>query len=133
MNSVNLTGRLTKDIELRTSQSGNTFTSFTIAVRGFKDAQGNEQTNFIPCNAWNSRAEYLSRYSKKGDMLEITGSIQVRSYQTSQGENRTIIEVVVDSVSNLTPKPKDTISNPNSQVKVNGQGVDFTPDDDLPF
>jgi single-strand DNA-binding protein len=133
MNSVNLTGRLTKDIELRTSQSGNTFTSFTIAVRGFRDAQGNEQTNFIPCNAWNGKAEFLSKYSKKGDMLEITGSIQVRTYQTQQGENRTIIEVVVDSVSNLTPKPKETIPNPNSPVKVNGQGVDFTPDDDLPF
>ncbi len=133
MNSVNLTGRLTKDIELRTSQSGNTFASFTIAVRGFRDAQGNEQTNFIPCNAWNGKAEFLSKYSKKGDMLEITGSIQVRTYQTQQGENRTIIEVVVDSVSNLTPKPKDTIPNPNSQVKVNGQGVDFQPDDDLPF
>ncbi len=133
MNSVNLTGRLTKDIELRTSQGGNTFTSFTIAVRGFRDAQGNEQTNFIPCNAWNGKAEFLSKYSKKGDMLEITGSIQVRTYQTQQGENRTIIEVVVDSVSNLTPKPKDTIPNPNSSVKVNGQGVDFAPDDDLPF
>lgn len=143
MNSVNLTGRITKDVELKTTPSDNKVVSFILAVdRGYKDKDGNKLSDFVPCIAWNNQADFMSKYVKKGNLLEITGTIQVRNYTTSQNENRTLVEVVVDSLSNLTPKPKEENAgdklyvspNPNSPIKVNGKGVDLNNvDDDLPF
>ena len=143
MNNVSLVGRITKDPELRYTANGSPVTSFTIAV---DRAYAKDTTDFIPCVAWNQQAEFIGRYVKKGNLLGIIGNIQSRSYQTNQGETRVIIEVVLDSVRNLTPKPQEdnpqrnpqyqppTQPNPNSNVKVNGQPVDFVQTDDkLPF
>lgn len=108
MNNVSLTGRITREPELKTTPNGKNYVMFIIAVdRGYKDAQGNKFSDFIPCVAWNSQADFIGKYVKKGNLIEVTGQIQSRSYQNQQGENRVIIEVVLDSVSNLTPKPKE--------------------------
>ncbi len=140
MNNVNLTGRITKDPELRYTPTQKAYIMFTIAVdRGYKDAQGNKLSDFIPCVAWNSQAEFIGKYVKKGNRIEVTGTIQSRSYQNQQGENRNIIEVVLDSVSNLTPKPKEEAPAPQDPSTVNPQyqnqnPTTFTFDDkDLPF
>ncbi len=137
MNKVVLIGRITKDPELRYTQSGTAVVSFIIAVdRDYKDERSNTPTDFIPCNAWRSQAEFIGRYIKKGYLLALSGMIQTRSYQDNQGNNKVITEVVVDSVKNLTPKDNNqpqTKSNPNSNVKGNGQGQDFVKDEDLPF
>lgn len=143
MNNVNLTGRITKDPELRYTPNQKAYIMFTIAVdRGYKDAQGNKMSDFIPCVAWNSQAEFIGKYVKKGNLIEITGTIQSRSYQTQQGDNRSIIEVVLDSVSNLTPKPKEEVPAPQEpstfkpqyQTPQNQNPTTFTIDDkDLPF
>lgn len=137
MNKVVLIGRLTKEPEIKYTQSGVAVSSFVLAVdRDYKDDNGNNPTDFISCVAWRNQAEFIGNYIKKGYMVAISGSIQVRAFQTDKGENRVITEVIVDQVKNLTPKQDNqpqTKPNPKSSVKVNGQGVDFEKDDDLPF
>ena len=138
MNNVNLTGRITKDPELKTTPSGKNYLMFIIAVdRGYKDAQGNKQSDFIPCVAWNSQADFIGKYVKKGNLIEVTGQIQSRNYQTQSGENRVLIEVVLDSVSNLTPRPKEEVPAPQEPSKFNPQyetpQQNIIDDDGLPF
>ena len=136
MNNLCLTGRITKEPEIKTTQSGNKYLMFTLAVdRGFKDDKGNYITDFIPCVAWNNQAEFISKYVQKGNMIEITGSIQSRTYQTQSGENRTVIEAVLDNVRNLTPKPKEEIPAPQEPQKFNNKenDINIIDDNDLPF
>ena len=148
MNNVSLTGRITKDPELRYTPNQKAYIMFTIAVdRNYKDAQGNKLSDFIPCVAWGTQADFIGKYVKKGNLIEITGNVQSRSYQNQQGENRVIIEVVLDSVSNLTPKPKEEAPAPHEPSTFKPQyqtpqyqtpqyqnPTTFTVDDrDLPF
>ena len=81
INNVVLTGRLTKDIELRRTTSGKTCTSFTLAVNRNK-----QETDFINCVAWNDVAESLEKYTKKGSLIGIEGRIQTRSYDDKNGK-----------------------------------------------
>ena len=113
MNNASLTGRITRDPEINYTQNQIPFVIFTLAVdRDYKDKDGKIPVDFISCVAWNSQAEFISKYVKKGNLLELTGSIQTRSYQNQQGENRVITEVVLDTVKNMTPKPKEEIPAP---------------------
>ena len=108
MNNVSLTGRITKDPELKYTPNNNPYVMFTIAVsRNYKDKDGTTPSDFLMCVAWHSQAEFISKYVKKGNLLEITGSIQTRAYQNQQNETRVITEIILDSVSNLTPRPKE--------------------------
>ena len=105
MNKVLLTGRITKDPEIRYTQSGMANLMFTIAVdRQVKDAQGQRQADFISCVAWSQSADFMSRYVRKGNMLAITGRIQTRSYQGQDNPMHYVTEVVVESVENLSPR-----------------------------
>lgn len=90
INNVVLTGRLTKDIELRRTTSGKTCTSFTLAVNRNK-----QETDFINCVAWNQEAESLEKYTKKGSLIGIEGRIQTRSYDDKNGKKVYITEVLV--------------------------------------
>lgn len=138
MNSVNLIGRITKDPELK--QVGqNVCASFSVAVdRNYKDDNGTTPVDFINCIAWNTHANFLGKYVRKGDNISIVGRIQTRAYQTQSGETKTIVEVLVNEVSNLTPKPKA----PEKKSQQNQVDASYTPtsevipdidDDDLPF
>lgn len=81
MNRVCLMGRLTSDPELRQTASGISSCSFNIAVdRGFKDQNGERQTDFISCTAWRQTAEFICRYFSKGKMIGIEGVIRTRNY-----------------------------------------------------
>ena len=98
MNNVSLTGRITKDPELKYTPNNNAYVMFTIAVsRNYKDKDGNTPSDFLMCVAWHSQAEFISKYVKKGNLLEITGSIQTRAYQNQQNETRVITEIILDS------------------------------------
>lgn len=138
MNNVSLTGRITKDPEVFYTANNTAYTNFSLAVdRKYSNANGEKVTDFISCVAWNKQAEFIGKYVKKGNLLEITGSIQNDTYQTQTGENRTVARIHVDSVSNLTPKPKDEPTpqqfNPNysHQQPTNNNHNQFN--DDLPF
>jgi len=89
-------GRLTKDVELKTTSNQKTFCNFTLAVdRRFKDANGQRQADFINCVAWNQTAEFINKYFQKGSRIGVCGSIQTRSYEDEQ-QKHFITEVIVD-------------------------------------
>lgn len=121
LNKIFLMGRMTKDPELRYTQNNNSVASFTIAVdRAF----GDKKTDFVNCVAWRSRAEFVSKYFKKGSMAIISGSLQSRKWEDKHGQKRTEWEVIVDTIDFGEPK-KD----PSADVK-------FEPvadDGDIPF
>ncbi len=98
LNKVVLAGRLTSDPELKTTQSGISVTSFTVAVnRNYRPKDGGEQqADFINCTAWRQTAEFITKYFVKGSSICVTGSIQTRKWTDQNGQNRYSTEVVVD-------------------------------------
>ncbi len=100
MNKAILMGRLTKDPELRYTQSNTPVATFSIAIdRRFKNANGERETDFINCVAWRQQAEFLAKWFTKGRMIAVVGSIQTRRYVDKDGNNRTAVEVVADELS----------------------------------
>lgn len=106
MNKVLLTGRITKDPEIRYSQTGMASVRFTLAVDRAvsRDANGNRQADFVSCVAFRQSADFISRYVKKGNMLAIEGSITTGQFQDQQGQTRYTTDVVIDRVENLSPR-----------------------------
>lgn len=97
MNKVILSGRLTKDPELKATTNQVQFVNFTLAVdRRFKDANGQRQTDFINCVAWRQTATFINQYFRKGSKIAICGSISTRQYQDNQGQNRYVTEITVE-------------------------------------
>src|ERR1700730_15077090 len=98
-NRIILIGRLTRDPELRYVPSGAPVASFTLAVdRPFRDQQGNRETDFIDIVAWRKLAEQVSQYMYKGRMVAVEGRLQIRSYETQDGQKRKVAEVVADGI-----------------------------------
>lgn len=98
-NRIILIGRLTRDPELRYVPSGVPVASFTLAVdRPFRDQQGNRETDFIDIVAWRKLAEQVSQYMSKGRMVAVEGRLQIRSYETQEGQKRKVAEVVADGI-----------------------------------
>lgn len=99
LNRIIIQGRMTKDPELRNTQSGTSVASFTLAVdRDFKSQSGERETDFINCTAWKSVAEFVSRFFTRGRMAIVEGRLQARKYTDKDGNNRTAYEVVASSV-----------------------------------
>ena len=100
LNCAVLMGRLVADPDLRTTPSGVSVVSFRIAVERSFVKQGEErQADFIDIVAWRQTAEFVARYFHKGSMIAVQGSIQTRNYEDKQGNKRTAVEVVADTVS----------------------------------
>ena len=100
LNHITIMGRLTRDPEVRYTQSQVPVASFTVAVdRDFQSRDGGErQTDFINCVAWRQTAEFVNKYFHKGSMAVVSGRLQMRQYQDRDGNNRTAAEVVVDNI-----------------------------------
>ncbi len=99
MNKVILIGRLTKDPDLRYTQSGTAVASFTLAVnRRFANQNGEREADFINCVAWNKSAEFVANYFTKGQQMALEGRLQVRSYEGDDGKRRWVTEVVVEQM-----------------------------------
>ncbi len=100
LNHIVVMGRLTRDPELRTTQSGVNVASFTVAVdRDFGGRDGNErQTDFFDCSAWRSTGEFVNRYFRKGSMIIVSGRMQSRKWQDRDGNNRISWEISADNV-----------------------------------
>jgi len=99
MNQVILMGRLTRDPELRHTQSGIPVVGFTLAVdRRFSGKDEQRQADFIDCVAWRGTAEFVSKYFAKGRMCAVHGNLQLRDWQDKEGNKRRSAEVVVDNV-----------------------------------
>lgn len=98
-NVVVLIGRLVRDPELRHTPSGTAVCTFSIAVDRSAQKDREKQTDFIDIVAWRQTAEFISKYFAKGKLISLCGSIQTRTYQDKNGNNRKAFEVVADSVS----------------------------------
>jgi len=100
LNKVILMGRLTRDPELRYTQSNIPVASFTLAVDRNYRSKGDQQqtTDFIDIVAWRSTAEFVSKWFVKGRMMVVVGSLQIRSWQDKDGNNRRTAEVVAEEV-----------------------------------
>ena len=99
LNRIVLMGRLTRDPELRRTQSNLAVTSFTLAVdRDFKSQNGEKETDFIDIVAWRATAEFVSKYFTKGRMAVVEGRLQLRDWTDKNGNKRRSAEVVADSV-----------------------------------
>ena len=137
-NLVVLTGRLTADPELKTTPNGVPVTTFSIAVNRNYRAGEEQQTDFINIVAWRQRAEFITKYFKKGSMIGIEGSIQTRRYQDKNGNNRTAFEVVVNNAQFVESKRDGAAPAGNEPAAFsNADASDFAEiggmDDDLPF
>lgn len=139
-NLVVLTGRLTADPELKTTQSGISVTSFSVAVNRPYRTGEEQQTDFINVVAWRKTAEFIAKYFKKGNMIGVEGSIQTRKYTDKNGNNRTAFEVVVNNAQFVESKRDSAASQGGEQPASfsNAGADDFSDlsdvsDDDLPF
>ncbi|EAC5761125.1 single-stranded DNA-binding protein [Listeria monocytogenes] len=105
MNRVVLVGRLTKDPDLRYTPAGAAVATFTLAVnRPFKNAQGEQEADFIQCVVWRKPAENVANFLKKGSMAGVDGRIQTRNYEDNDGKRVFVTEVVAESVQFLDSK-----------------------------
>ena len=123
-NKVILGGRLTADPELRTTSTGVSVVSFTVAVNRRYVNKNNEdqpQADFIYCTAWRSTAEFISRYFRKASSICVVGSIQTRNWTDPQGQKRFSTDVVVDEAMFVDAKS----DRPTGQVADNAS---YTPD-----
>ena len=108
MNKVFLIGNLTRDPELRETPSGVAMCRFAIAVqRPYSSQEGERQADFFECTAWRGLGETISRYTKKGNKVAVSGSIQLRNYEDNQGVKRTAVDIIVQDCEFLTPKSSD--------------------------
>ena len=99
LNKIFIMGRLTKDPELRRTQSGTAVTSFTLAVdRDFKGQNGEKETDFVDVVCWRATAEFVSKYFTKGRMAVVEGRLQIRDWTDKEGNKRRSAEVVADNV-----------------------------------
>ena len=99
LNKIVLMGRLTRDPELRRTNSGTAVASFAIAVdRDFKGQSGEKETDFIDIVAWRNTAEFVSKYFSKGRMAVVEGRLQIRDWTDKEGNKRRSAEVVADNV-----------------------------------
>ena len=139
MNKVFLIGNLTRDPELTETASGVAVCHFSIAVnRGYASQDGERQTDFFNCTAWRGQAETIARYTKKGNKVAVSGSIQLRNYEDNQGVKRTAVDIIVQDVEFLTPKAsgEDSFDEPaemprTQKRKPTLQAMDN--DEDIPF
>ena len=99
LNKIFIMGHLTRDPELRTTNSGTSVASFSLAVdRNYKGADGEKETDFIDCVAWRSTAEFAAKYFTKGRMAVVEGRLQIRPWTDKEGNNRRSAEVIVDNM-----------------------------------
>jgi single-strand DNA-binding protein len=146
LNKVILGGRLTADPELKTTPSGVSVTTFTIAVNRKYGGKDNEQTqaDFIIVTAWRSTAEFVSRFFRKASSICVVGSIQTRSWTDQQGQKHFATEIVADeayfvdskseSANDVQPNAQlSTAYVPESYTAQPPKFEDVTDDEEMPF
>ncbi|MBP3890828.1 MAG: single-stranded DNA-binding protein [Solobacterium sp.] len=118
INRVVLVGRLTRDVEVRKTQTGISVASFTVACdrRGSKDAQSGQTADFISCVAWRQSADFLGQYARKGALIGVDGHIQTRNYDDKDGKRVYVTEVVADSVRLLGSRNQSESTSDNASA-----------------
>lgn len=134
LNRVVLMGRITAEPELKTTNSGMSVVSFNIAVDRNYCKQGEErETDFIAIVAWRQTAEFICKYFAKGQLIALEGSLQTRTYQDRDGNNRTVTEVVADNVFFTGDKREKNNPAPQPMAYEQNDFEELPDSDDLPF
>lgn len=147
MNRVFIIGNLTKDPEVRSTQSGVSVCNFTVAVnRRFKNANGETETDYLRVVVWRQLGELCGKYLAKGRKVAVTGSIQTRTYEAQDGTKRSAFDILADEVEFLTPQKTQSAPDGYTEAASKGGRTDSTPqhhddyggftevdDDELPF
>ena len=123
LNHITIMGRLTRDPEMRNTQSGVAVASFTLAVdRDFSGRDGGEkQTDFIDCTAWRHTAEFVSKYFSKGRMAVVSGRLQIDNYTDNDGNKRKAAKVIADNIYFGDSKKDGTVGSQSDET------ASFTP------
>lgn len=139
MNKLTIIGNLTRDPELRTTQTGLPVCSFTVAVNRRRSGQnaGNQpEADFFRVTAWRQLGELCQKYLAKGRKVCVIGSVSVQTYQGNDGQTRASLEVTADDIEFLSPRGEDGGYTPSeSNMPSQGQSAGFVQvdEDDLPF
>lgn len=137
LNKIVIMGRLTRDPELRRTQSNIAVTSFTLAVdRDFKSQNGEKETDFIDVVAWRSTAEFVTKYLTKGRMAVVEGRLQIRDWTDKDGGKRRTAEVIADAIYFGDSKKDNGSSGSPSAPAPEPQNPQFEEDDsdeEVPF
>jgi len=130
MQSIHFIGRLSRDVDLKTTPNGVQVASFTVAVdRKQKDTEGNKKTDFFNVNVWRGLAEICSKYLSKGKKCYVRGELQMRTYAAKDGTTKVSLDVQADEVEFLSPK---TESN-EEQSSADANGFTDVSADSIPF
>ena len=145
LNRIVVTGRLTRDPELRRTLNEMAVASFTVAVNdGFKDQQGNPTTTFIDVTIFDKQADNVAKFCRKGVLVGVDGRIHQRRFERKDGSKGSVIEVIANQITFLEPKSKEEenadlgyVTDIQPPVSSNDESknldsIDVT-DDDLPF
>jgi len=133
MNHIVLIGRLTRDPELRYTPNGVAVANFDLAVdRPVPNQQGERETDFIRIVVWQKQAEHCANYLKKGRLVAVEGRLQIRSYETQDGQKRRVAEVVANQVQFLD-RAQDGASSKSTAFSQTGDDLEGINLDDLPF
>lgn len=142
MNTVGITGRLTKDPELKTTQNGVSVCSYDLAV---KRPRVKDVTDFIPCVSWRQGAEYLAKYGRKGDVVAVSGALTTRAWQDKNGNKHIAYEVTAETVELVGGRKEEKqpapVAAPNENITAqpytpaaNDQTIDVLySDEEIPF
>jgi len=134
MNKVILIGRLGQDPELRYTPNGVAVCNFSIAVqRPFTNQQGERDVDWVDIVVWRKQAENCANYLAKGRQVAVEGRLQVRSYETDEGQRRRVTEVVANNVQFLGSRQGNGGGNNQGQVANDNQGQGGKEDIDVPF
>ncbi len=140
LNKVMLIGRLAADPELRRTPNDAAVTTFSVAVnRPYRKDQAQQSVDFIDVVAWNNRAEFVTKYFKKGSAIFVSGALQVRPWKDKDGNNRRSVEVVADDIQFVDSKkdsgaaPAAAAGAPSFSTGAPSDFEEMTGEDELPF
>jgi single-strand DNA-binding protein len=127
INRVVIVGRLTRDPELRTTNSGKSVVSMSIAVeKRFKPKDDSPTADFFRVQAWDKTADYCNSYLAKGRLIAVDGRIESRKFTDKEGNSREVVEIVAESVQGLD-RPRDEDGTPRPPAAVSPPADDYDP------
>lgn len=133
MNNICITGRLTKDPELKSTLNGKSVVSVNVAVDRNYKVNGERASDFIPVVFWRSTAEFVAKYFSKGDNIAIVGSLESREYIDKENKKRIVWEVIASDVSFCGGKKNDNPSSGKAITTTQNDNNTFEVEDDFPF
>lgn len=134
MNRIELVGRITKDLDLRCTQSGKQVVDFTLAVNRPLAKEGQQSADFINVVSWDKQAENLAKYQGKGSLIAVSGTLRVEQYQNEKGENRYRTYVLAQEIEYLVKKEESKQTNNQEEFENSFETEDVVlTDDELPF